>query len=77
LEQPRWRGDGRFAQEDLCDIDQRLTAGAFIAKRFVLRFDPDVYRLVMDGIMIAAGGQRDAVILMAPRPALDALTVAH
>jgi uncharacterized membrane protein YfcA len=30
-------------------------AGAFIAKRFVPRFDPDVFRLVMDGIMIAAG----------------------
>jgi hypothetical protein len=55
LEQPRWRGDGRFAQEDLCDIDQRLMAAAFIAKRFVPRFDPDVFRLVMDGIMIAAG----------------------
>src|SRR4030088_948672 len=32
-----------------------LMAGAFIAKRFVLRLDPDVFRLVMDGIMIAAG----------------------
>jgi uncharacterized membrane protein YfcA len=30
-------------------------AGAFIAKRFVLRFDPDVFRLVMGGIMITAG----------------------
>lgn len=30
-------------------------AGAFIAKRFVPRFDPDVFRLVVDGIMIAAG----------------------
>jgi len=30
-------------------------AGAFIAKRFVPRFGPDVFRLVMDGIMIAAG----------------------
>ena len=55
MEQPRRRGDGRFAQEDLCDIDQRLMAGAFIAKRFVPRFEPDVFRLVMDGIMIAAG----------------------
>jgi len=55
LEQPRWRGDGRFAQEDLCDIDRRLMASAFIAKRFVPRFDPDVFRLFMDGIMIAAG----------------------
>src|SRR6266404_8979941 len=32
-----------------------LMAGAFIAKRFVLRLDPDVFRLVMDAIMIAAG----------------------
>jgi hypothetical protein len=33
-----------------------LMAGAFIAKRFVLQMKPDVFRLVMDGIMIAAGG---------------------
>jgi hypothetical protein len=33
-----------------------LMAGAFIAKRFVLHMKPDVFRLVMDGIMIAAGG---------------------
>ena len=32
-----------------------LTSGAFIAKRFVLRLEPDVFRLVMDGIMLAAG----------------------
>ena len=32
-----------------------LMFGAFIAKRFVLKLDPDVFRLVMDGIMIAAG----------------------
>ena len=32
-----------------------LMFGAFIAKRFVLRLEPDVFRLVMDGIMIAAG----------------------
>jgi hypothetical protein len=32
-----------------------LMAGAFIAKRFVLRLKPDVFRLVMDGIMLAAG----------------------
>jgi uncharacterized membrane protein YfcA len=31
-------------------------AGAFIAKRFVLRLEPDVFRLIMDGIMLAAGG---------------------
>jgi uncharacterized protein len=29
--------------------------GAFVAKRFVLRLDPDVFRLVMDGIMLVAG----------------------
>jgi hypothetical protein len=32
-----------------------LMAGAFIAKRFVLKLEPDVFRLVMDGIMIVAG----------------------
>ena len=32
-----------------------LTSGAFIAKRFVLRLEPEVFRLVMDGIMLAAG----------------------
>jgi uncharacterized protein len=32
-----------------------LMAGAFIAKRFVVRLEPDVFRLVMDGIMLAAG----------------------
>jgi uncharacterized protein len=32
-----------------------LMSGAFIAKRFVLKLEPDVFRLVMDGIMIAAG----------------------
>jgi uncharacterized protein len=29
--------------------------GAFIAKRFVLHMKPDAFRLLMDGIMIAAG----------------------
>jgi len=29
--------------------------GAFIAKRFVLRLEADAFRLVMDGIMLAAG----------------------
>jgi hypothetical protein len=29
--------------------------GAFIAKRFVLRLDANVFRLVMDAIMLAAG----------------------
>jgi len=32
-----------------------LMAGAFIAKRYVLKLDPDVFRLVMDGTMIVAG----------------------
>ena len=32
-----------------------LMFGAFIAKRFVLKLDPNVFRLVMDGIMLAAG----------------------
>src|SRR6201997_1438743 len=32
-----------------------LTFGGFLAKRFVLHLKPDVFRLVMDGIMLAAG----------------------
>src|SRR6202171_2440555 len=32
-----------------------LMFGAFIAKRFVQRLEPNVFRLVMDGIMLAAG----------------------
>jgi len=32
-----------------------LMFGAFIAKRFVLRLEPDAFRLIMDGIMIVAG----------------------
>ena len=32
-----------------------LMVGAFIAKRFVLKLDPDVFRLVLDVIMLAAG----------------------
>jgi uncharacterized membrane protein YfcA len=32
-----------------------LMAGAFVAKPFVLRLKPDVFRLVMDAIMLAAG----------------------
>jgi uncharacterized membrane protein YfcA len=32
-----------------------LMFGAFIAKRFVLRLAPDIFRLVMDAIMLAAG----------------------
>jgi uncharacterized protein len=32
-----------------------LMFGAFIAKRFVLRMEPEVFRRVMDGIMLAAG----------------------
>src|SRR4029077_15701363 len=32
-----------------------LMFGAFIAKRFVLHLEPDVFRLLMDCIMLAAG----------------------
>ena len=32
-----------------------LMFGAFIAKRFVLRLEPEAFRLVMDGIMLIAG----------------------
>src|SRR3954465_8186215 len=32
-----------------------LMFGAFIAKRFVLHLEPNVFRLLMDGIMLAAG----------------------
>jgi uncharacterized membrane protein YfcA len=32
-----------------------LMFGAFIAKRFVLKLEPDAFRLIMDGIMIIAG----------------------
>jgi hypothetical protein len=32
-----------------------LMFGAFIAKRFVLRLEPEMFRRVMDGIMVAAG----------------------
>jgi uncharacterized membrane protein YfcA len=32
-----------------------LMSGAFIAKRLVLKLEPDVFRLVMDGIMLRAG----------------------
>jgi uncharacterized protein len=33
-----------------------LMSGAFLAKRFVLKLDPDHFRLLMDAIMIVAGG---------------------
>lgn len=32
-----------------------LFAGAFVAKRFVLKLDPDSFRLMMDGLMLVAG----------------------
>jgi uncharacterized protein len=32
-----------------------LMFGAFIAKRFVLQLEPDIFRLIMDAIMVAAG----------------------
>jgi uncharacterized membrane protein YfcA len=36
-------------------IGSSLVAGAFIAKPFVLRFDANVFRYVMDGLMLASG----------------------
>ena len=35
--------------------DSSLVAGAFIAKRFVRRLDADRFRLLMDGLLLAAG----------------------
>jgi len=32
-----------------------LMAGAFIAKRFVLKLEPDSFRLLMDGLMLVSG----------------------
>jgi uncharacterized membrane protein YfcA len=32
-----------------------LTAGSFIARRFVLRLDPERFRLLMDGLMLVSG----------------------
>ena len=32
-----------------------LTAGSFIARRFVLRLDPERFRLLMDGPMLGSG----------------------
>jgi uncharacterized membrane protein YfcA len=32
-----------------------LMGGAFVAKRFVLQLKPEAFRLIMDGIMLAAG----------------------
>ncbi|HEX7791718.1 MAG TPA: sulfite exporter TauE/SafE family protein [Afipia sp.] len=32
-----------------------LFAGAFVAKRFVLKLDPESFRLLMDGMMLVAG----------------------
>src|SRR5690349_17043479 len=32
-----------------------LMVGAFVAKQFVLKLEPDLFRLIMDAIMIAAG----------------------
>jgi uncharacterized membrane protein YfcA len=32
-----------------------LMAGAFIAKGFVLRLKPDMFRLIMDGLMLVSG----------------------
>ena len=32
-----------------------LMAGSFIAKRFVLKLDPERFRLLMDGLMLVSG----------------------
>lgn len=37
-------------------IGTSLMAGAFIAKRWVRRLDPEKFRLLMDGLLLAAGG---------------------
>ncbi len=36
-------------------VGSSLTAGSFVARRFVLRFSPDRFRLLMDGLMLASG----------------------
>jgi uncharacterized membrane protein YfcA len=36
-------------------VGSTLLAGAFIAKRFVLRLDPERFRLLMDAVMLGAG----------------------
>jgi uncharacterized membrane protein YfcA len=36
-------------------VGSTLMAGAFIARRFVLRMDADHFRLLMDGLMLASG----------------------
>ena len=36
-------------------VGSSLVAGAFIAKRFVRRLDPDRFRLLMDGLLLVAG----------------------
>jgi uncharacterized membrane protein YfcA len=46
--------DGEVALKGLI-AGASLMSGAFIAKRFVLKLDPDLFRRIMDGIMIAAG----------------------
>jgi len=36
-------------------VGSSLTAGAFIARRFVLQLSPERFRLLMDGLMLASG----------------------
>src|SRR6185295_14780841 len=36
-------------------VGSTLMAGAFIAKRFVLKMEPDRFRLLMDGLMLVSG----------------------
>ncbi|HEY8050762.1 MAG TPA: TSUP family transporter, partial [Ramlibacter sp.] len=42
-------------------VGSTLLAGAFIAKRYVRQLDPSKFRLLMDGVMFAAG----AIMLLA------------
>jgi hypothetical protein len=36
-------------------VGSSVMAGSFVAKRFVLRLEPEQFRLLMDGLMLAAG----------------------
>ena len=48
------RPDGRPSGKGLI-AGTSLMSGALIAKRFVLKLEPAIFRLIMDAIMIAAG----------------------
>ena len=53
-----FRGFGALPMEIVVKgmiVGSTLMAGAFIAKRFVLHLQPNMFRLLMDGIMLVAG----------------------